>query len=219
MPTEAPAVDLVVPERIGKIVDLAPVKRHPKRLSVETAFPDAAGLYRLVPTLHTPTGEAYDAATQALLAPVLVRVVGPIAVAYGAPASLFIVAGMPAEVSVRVLDVGAQRWEEEVVGLVSRWPAHLVAMWASASDVPLPPPASALLSPEEVRTPDGEVVRLGLDTPVMPGEYLLVIDVVSPMYGPLSALGSAPAIVRVTVAGVDASAPSSSPGLEDVAAH
>ena len=219
VPAEPPAVDLVVAEQIGKIVDLVPVKRHGKGLSVETAFPDAAGLYRLVPTLHTPTGEAYDAATQDLLVPVLVRVAGSVAVAYGAPPSLRIVAGMPAEVQVRVLDVGAQPWEEEVVGLVNRWPAHLVAMWAATTDVPLPPPASALLSPEEVQTPNGEVVSLALDTPAVPGEYLLVIDVVSPVHGPLSALGSAPAIVRVTVTAGAAPQATTPPGPEAADGH
>ncbi len=35
--------------------------------------------------------------------------------------------------------------------------------------------------------------------PVEPGTYLLLLDVLTPESGPMSAMGGAPAIVRVTV--------------------
>ena len=69
IPTEAPAVDLVVPERTGSVVVLGKVTRGDGGISVAAAYPEAPGLYRLVPTLHTPSGEAYDEATQAAAHP------------------------------------------------------------------------------------------------------------------------------------------------------
>ena len=189
VPTDAPAVDLVVPEQAGKVVTLASAKRRDTGLSIKAEYPAAPGLYRLVPTLHTPSGEAYDAATQELLTPVVVRVTGPVAAAYGTPAGIVLVAGMDAVVPIRVLDVGVRPWEQDAVGLVSRWPAHLVAMWTAPSEeIAVPPPSSALLSPEAVRTAAGQVVQLAIRAPVIPGDYLLVLDVVSPAHG--SALGA-----------------------------
>ena len=54
-------------------------------------------------------------------------------------------------------------------------------------------------------------VNLALTAPAAPGDYLLLLDVVSPSSGPLSSLGSQPAIVRVTVGAAPAPAPASSP--------
>jgi hypothetical protein len=42
-------------------------------------------------------------------------------------------------------------------------------------------------------------VTLGVEAPEAPGDYLLLLDVVSAAHGPLSAVGSAPAIIRITV--------------------
>ena len=114
IPTEAPAVDLVVPERTGSVVDIAKATRGPGGIEVAVTYPTEPGLYRLVPTLHTPSGVAYDAATQAMLTPVLVRIGGEIAVAYGAPANLTLNAGMEASIPVRVLNSGSEAWDLSV---------------------------------------------------------------------------------------------------------
>jgi hypothetical protein len=42
-------------------------------------------------------------------------------------------------------------------------------------------------------------VLLDLQVPEAAGNYLLLLDVLTPESGPMSALGSAPAIIRVTV--------------------
>ena len=47
---------------------------------------------------------------------------------------------------------------------------------------------------------DQAQVDLALIAPQIPGEYLLVIDLVTPLDGSLAATGVAPAIVRVVVA-------------------
>ena len=219
IPTEAPAVDLVVPERLGTVVSLAAMKRGTNDLSVATTFPTAPGLYRLVPTLHTPSGEAYDSATQNLLTPVLVHVGGPVAVAYGAPASLTLPAQSIAMLPIRVVNAGSEAWDQFVTtapgtsggvklpnGRLTHLPATLAATWVSATGQEVPKASFASLDPELSGPGTNIAVTLGIEAPATPGEYLLLIDVVSPAHGALSALGSAPAIIRVTV-----SAPLASP--------
>ncbi len=143
-------VDLVAPEQQGAVVEVGQVHRSGNALKVDVTYPSAPGLYRLVPTLHTPSGVAYDTATQALLTAVLVRVGGPIAAAYGAPASVTMAAGDATSVAVRVVNAGSVAWDAPsdapppgADALLSwlrtaRAPATLVATWVSAagSDVP-----------------------------------------------------------------------------------
>lgn len=209
---EAPAVELVVAERAGSVVTPARAVATSAGLAIKVAYPAVPGLYRLVPTLHAPSGVAFDAATQALLTPVIVRVGGPIAVGYGAAPSLDIEAGAARTLAVRVANVGAEAWddgaampsspapEDLLVWLrTSRVPAHLVATWVSAAGLPVPGPVTAVLDPSVFAPGGGAGIDLELVAPVDPGEYLLLLDVLSPSHGPVSALGSAPAIVRVTV--------------------
>ncbi len=212
IPTEAPAVDLVVPERIGSVVALGTLTRVDGGIAVEAEYPGAPGLYRLVPTLHTPSGEAYDAATQGLLTPVFVRVGGPIGVAYGAPASLELPALTTALLPVRVVNSGSEAWDVYVKtppgvedgeqlpnGRLTRLSGTLTATWISAAGLTVPASSTAVLDPD-ISGPGAEVaVTLGIEAPEAPGDYLLLLDVVSAAHGPLSALGSAPAIIRVSV--------------------
>jgi hypothetical protein len=212
IPTEAPAVDLVVPERTGSVVVTTKATRGPGGIEVAVTYPTEPGLYRLVPTLHTPSGVAYDAATQAMLTPVLVRIGGEIAVAYGAPTNLILNAGMEASIPVRVLNSGSQAWDLSVTlgpgeggddptsGYhTSRFPAILTGTWVSTTSAPVPAAASTELD-ATIAGPGGSVaVALDVTAPDSPGEYLLLLDTISPTSGPLSALGSAPALVRVTV--------------------
>ena len=216
----APDVELVVPEQVGSVVSLATVTSTAKGLVLDVRYPQAPGLYRLVPTLHTPSGVAYDAATQALLTPMIVRVAGPVAVAYGAPASLSAAAGSASPLAVRVVNAGSEAWDAVATSptaltgadlltwlRTSRVPAHLVATWVSAEGLAVPVPVSATLDLEASVPGSGLVVTLDLVAPPMPGEYLLLLDVVSPAHGSLSALGNAPALVRVRVTPAPASVP------------
>ena len=204
-------MDLVEPERIGAVVDVVPVVRTSTGLRIKVTYPTAPGLYRLVVTLHTPSGMAYDAATQALLVPVIVRVGGPMAVAYGAPSSLAVTAGASSGVAIRVVNAGSEPWDKVMPaapitqiedpgadGLFAP-PARLVATWVSAEGLAVPEPVTVFLG-TTVAEPGGvSSVLVELTAPATPGSYLVLLDVLSPSRGPLSALGSAPAIIRVTV--------------------
>lgn len=206
-----PPVYLVEPERIGAVVDVVPMVRTSAGLRIKVTYPTAPGLYRLVVTLHTPSGMAYDAATQALLVPVIVRVSGPMAVAYGAPSSLAVTAGATAGVAVRVVNAGSERWDKVMPaapitqiedpgadGLFAP-PARLVATWVSADGLAVPEPVTVFLGTTVAKPGGVSSVLVELTAPATPGSYLVLLDVLSPSRGPLSALGSAPAIIRVTV--------------------
>lgn len=208
----APPVALVAPEQLGSVVTLAAAKPGSAGLSLDVAYPSAPGLYRLVPTLHTSTGVAYDAATQALLTPVTVRVAGPVAAAYGVVPSLSIGAGSSSSIAVRVANVGSQPWDEvsstmpahDAKALMiwlrtSRLPARLVATWISVAGLSVPDPVSTALDPAVSAAGGSGALGLDLVAPTEPGEYLLLLDVLTSSGGSLSAMGSAPGLVRVTV--------------------
>lgn len=222
--TEAPDVELVIPERLGAVVTLSPARITGSSVTVEAEYPAVPGLYRLVATLHTPIGVAYDAATQALLTPAIVRVAGPVAVAYGVEPSVSVPAGATATLPVRVMNAGTEAWDVVTptppVGAVDniltwlrtgRVPAHLVGTWLSTSGLPVPDPVSVVIDPSGSEPGGVVTLDLALATPDAPGEYLLLLDVISPAHGPLSAIGGTPAIVRVSVAPAGAVAPAPPP--------
>ena len=209
---EAPEVDLVVPEQFGSMVEPVRASRGTGGLAIDVTYPAEPGLYRLTATLHTPEGVAYDAATQALLVPVLVRVGGAMAVGYGVPATLSATAGASVDLPVRVLNAGSTRWDQVLAAPISRVagepgvdlrtttvPPQLVATWVSAGGLVVPDPLTVRLD-DAVSAPGGTSdAILELQAPVEPGTYLLLLDVLTPESGPMSAMGGAPAIVRVTV--------------------
>ena len=201
----------MVPEEQGAVVTPARAKYTSKGLRLTVEYPAAPGLYRLVTTLHASSGVAFDAATQALLAPVLVRVGGPVGVAYGVPSSVSVPAGGLAELGVRVMNTGLERWDQplnlprtllaEDAGPAGTTmvPATLVATWVSVSGQPVPPPTVVQIAPEAAM-PGGEATALlRLTAPAEPGQYLLLLDVASPSQGSLLAHGGVPTLVRVLV--------------------
>jgi hypothetical protein len=119
---------------------------------------------------------------------------------------------MDASVPVRVLNSGSEAWDVSVTlgpgeaggdpatGYhTSRFPAVLTGTWVSTTAAPVPAASSTELD-AAIAGPGGSVaVTLDITAPDAPGDYLLLLDTISPTRGPLSALGSAPAIVRVTV--------------------
>ena len=199
-----PGVDLILPEQLGSVVDLVPTKAVAGGMQVRLTYPSEPGLYRLVPTLHEADGDAFDSATQALLTPVLVRVSGPVAVAYGVPAGLTLAAGVPAIVDVSLVNSGSDPWEKRIAkGFLTRLPATLVATWVSVRGAAVPAPVTVLLDPALSSPGTALPLRLEVTAPVEPGEYIILLDIVSPDRGPLTSIGNAPGIVRVTVTGPD----------------
>ncbi len=197
---------LIQPEQVGDVVQ--PVSGHYKKYGVdfEVKIPKAAGLYRLTVTLHDPDGVAYDAATQALLSPMLVRVVGPFDARVLATDAATLDAGTNVDMAVRVANLGTATWGEAAVvdhgrrgggspATFARVVGHWVALDGGTSN--LAPVDAALPSALEPGTTVD--ATLGLAVPTTPGQYLLVLDVVTPGNGSLASIGVSPTMVRVTV--------------------
>lgn len=214
-PEEAPPVPdappeevlLIQPEQVGDVVQ--PVSGSYKKYGVdfEVTMPKAAGLYRLTVTLHDPDGVAYDAATQALLSPMLVRVVGPFDARVLATDSASLESGTNVALPVRVANLGTATWGEQAVvdhgrrgGGSPATAARVVGHW-----VALDPGVSTNLSAVSASLPSaldpGTTADASLDlaVPVAPGQYLLILDVVTPSQGSLASIGVPPTMVRVTV--------------------
>jgi len=203
-------IDLVSPEVPGEVVAPVKAKRTGTGLSVPVTVPAAPGLYRLVATIHDPEGVAYDAASQALVPALIVRVTGRLTATYHAPAAASGVAGGPVQVRVKVTNLGSTAWGAPAVAprldgaeLVPARRATLVARWidlGAGSAGGLAPEASSLL-PAGLAPRGSATAVLGLTAPKVPGEYLVLIDVVVPGTGSLAVAGVPPALVRVTVSG------------------
>lgn len=207
------AIDLVVPERPGEIV--APVKATRLKsggIAVPVTVPATPGLYRLVATVHQPDGVAYDAATQALIPALVVRVTGPITATYGAPAAARTSSGATFTLNVRVTNLGRDAWGELArdhgrgtpvfepatqAVLVARWVDLGAAVGLSAA----PSAVATMLLPAGLAPGASVAVPVQLTSPIGPGAYLIVLDVIDPVTGSLAAAGVPPGIVRVTVAG------------------
>jgi hypothetical protein len=197
---------LIQPEQFGDVVQ--PVAGHFKKYGVdfEVTMPKAAGLYRLTVTLHDPDGVAYDAQTQAMLSPMLVRVVGPFDAKVLATDAATLDAGTNVDLAVRVANLGTATWGE--VGVVDhgrpgggspatngRVVGHWVALDGGTSNLA---PVDAAL-PSALKPGKTVDATLGLAVPATPGQYLLILDVVTPGNGSLASIGVPPTIVRVTV--------------------
>ena len=204
-PTE---LGLVQPERIGDVVEPVAGEIQKRGFLFTVSMPTTPGLYRLTVTLHDADGVAYDAATQALVAPLLVRVVGDHDARVLATTATTLEAGTDVPLQVRVANLGKAAWGQAAVvdhgrpgGKIPATAAQLVGHWVALGVAPAeaaPATVVTTLAPavEPGRTVDAE---LALDVPTEPGEYLLMLDVVTPEMGSLAALGVQPAIVRVTV--------------------
>ena len=210
--TEPPTIEAVAPEVAGSVVTPVRAKLTKGKLRVTVQLPAASGVYRLVTTVHGPDGVAFDATTQALIPALSVRVSSALSAAYGVTPTLSVVAGAAVALPVRVANDGAERWgvrpsaadlsEELVDPSVARAHprARLVGRWVPLAidgvDAPALPEASISAQPE----PGTEMtVVLTLTAPTVSGQYLLVLDVTSPLHGSLAASGVATGQVRVTV--------------------
>ncbi len=209
-----PTTDLVVPEQQGELVAPVPARRLASGgVAVAVTVPTNPGLYRLVSTVNQPDGTAYDAATQALIPALIVRVTAAQSATYGVPAAATSAAGATFDLGVRVANLGRTPWgspsTSQSVSNPERDPARhatLVVRWvdlggvASGISTPAGAVASSILPPG--MAPGSSVaVNLPVVAPPIPGEYLLVLDVVDPVTGSLAAAGVPPGIVRVTVTG------------------
>jgi hypothetical protein len=200
-------VELVTPEVPGSLVKVLDTRAAGASLRAAIDAPVAPGLYRLVVTLHDRAGVAFDAATQERIPALIVRVSAALSAVIAAPRSLVLEAGDTVPVAVAVTNPGRIGWTapgppdtaggraepstESSALLVGHWlRLDLGARIATPSDVVA-----------TVRAEPGETsqVVLELVAPLDHGDYQLVLDIVSPVYGSLSAAGMPPVAIPVRV--------------------
>ena len=186
-----------------------------KDLLVPVTMPTAPGRYRLTVTLHDADGVAFDAATQAMLPAQIVRVTGAFDGAIVVAPTASLRAGGDAGLGVRVVNLGRKAWghaaiktPSDAVNEVPATPAAVVARWVPLTPgVALPPDAAAQGASTNlpVGLAPGKSADAWLDliTPDAAGDYLLVLDIISPDDGSLIASGANPTLVRVTVTAAD----------------
>ena len=217
-PTTPPDFGLVTPERLGDVVAPSALKVDSKSLSVRVNAPAAPGRYRLSVMLHDKDGVAFDAATQAQLLPLIVRLTGPNDAAVSAPTSVDLEPGAAHVLKVWVTNLGRAAWGSTAVagttpkgrkpvGAVPATHASVVGTWVPlgvADERQVEAAAAASITPAEL--PSAFAPRavapadLAVFAPTAEGDYLLVIDIVTPEIGSLAAHGVEPTIVRVHVA-------------------
>lgn len=207
-----PPIDLVVTEQAGEVVaPVAATKLASGGIEVPVAVPTTPGLYRLVSTVHQADSVAFDAATQALIPALVVRVTGPLTATYTARAAATVAPGSPFSLVVTVSNLGRNPWGSAAVihgvdgaETVPAERATLVARWVDLGGatigglVPTGTSATSIL-PAGLAPGASVVGDFRMTTPEAGGEYLLVLDVVVPRTGSLAAAGVPPGIVRVTV--------------------
>ncbi len=205
-PAAGEPIVLVAPERAGSVVEPVPVKAGPTRLVVPISMPAERGRHRLVLTLHDESGVAFDAASQALLSGVIVRVAGQLEAAWSVPPGLDVVAGSVTELPVVLANIGAERWGRPIVDGPIRRPsfvrpgAVIVGHWLALDPAAASPPVRVRADLRDGLDPGASATAtLRLAAPAEPGDYLLVLDVVVPGQGSLASKGVDPQLVRITV--------------------
>jgi hypothetical protein len=212
-PAPSPAadpVDLVTPEVLGAVVAPVAASRTKAGISVPVRVPTKPGLYRLVGTIHGSDGVAFDAATQALMPALIVRVTGALSARYDAPAAAFATTGGSFKLRVGVTNLGAAAWGAAAVnhhiGGAEVEPARqatLVARWVNLSGQAGGAPAEERTSvlPAGLAPGASATAVFTLTAPTAPGDYLLLLDVITPQGGSLAIAGVLPGLVRVNVTG------------------
>jgi len=227
---ETPDFGLIAAERPGDLIAPKALKIGKTQMSVDVATPAAPGRYRLTITLHDAEGVAYDPVTQAQFPPLVIRVTGDLDAGIDAPARLDLAPGAAAELPVWVTNLGRAAWGHLAIddprdpdGKVKAESARMTGTWVAlgALDDPDQLAAADAASVEAATLPAGFKPRavvqskLRLFAPSVAGEYLLILDVVTPESGSLTAKGVEPAIIRVTVGEIPA--PAAAPAAPETA--
>ncbi len=199
---------LVVPEQVGDVVAPAGVTIGKKALNVPVTYPSVPGRYRLTISLHDKDGVAYDAATQSMIPSLIVRVTGDFDGAISATPTAAVTANTTVTFGVKVTNLGQTAWGHDVQpipsGTAPAAAAYLVGRW-------IPLSVGAALQPDPTAQVVGAALPLGLKsgakaavdlqalTPPAAGDYVLMLDIVTPDRGSLVASGADPTLIRVTV--------------------
>ena len=226
----SPDFGLVMAERPGDVIAPAALKITRTQMTVNIATPTVPGRYRLTITLHDAEGVVYDPVTQAQLPALLVRVTGDLDAGIDVPARLDLAPGATTDLTVWVANLGRTTWGHKAFedprdpeGTVKAEAAHVTGTWVSlgaadnAEQLAAADAASvaAAVLPAGFKARSVADLKLRLFAPSVAGEYLLLLDIVTPEAGSLTSRGVEPTIIRVTVGAT--AAPAAAPAASDAA--
>jgi hypothetical protein len=208
-----------VAERPGDVVEPVEVSVAATAIGFDVALPAAPGRYRLAITMHDSTGVAFDVGTQSPVPALLVQVTGELDGSIVVAGPTEVTAGAATTLPVWVTNLGREPWgrvasapragrdggDATAARVVGEWlavgagaPGQREAATAATASGELPPahePGSTAL------------VQMAMVGPTVPGEYLLVLDIVTPDGSSLVAAGRDPIVVRMTVSSPEPPAP------------
>ena len=234
-----PDFGVVTAERLGDVISPAALRIGKGQMTVHVATPATPGKYRLTVWLHDKDGVAYDAVTQAQIPTLIFRVTGDLDAGFDAPAWLDLAPGATVDLTVPVANLGKHTWghlafddPRDPEGSSPAASARMTGAWVALG--PLEDPAQVdaanAASVTSAELPAGfelgSVARpkLRLFAPTVPGDYLLIVDILTPEAGSLTARGVEPPIIRVTVradaapAAAPAETPSEAPAAPEAPA-
>ena len=125
------------------MISPAAVKVGRTTFQVPVTLPSAPGRYRLTITVHDGDGVAYDAATQALLPSLIVRVTGDFDGAIQATPTAQLEAGTGFKLGVRVVNLGIAAWGHKAIPPASNLSGYVKAEAASVVGTWIPLSAGA----------------------------------------------------------------------------
>jgi len=203
-PDDPPTIDLIGPERPGKLVTTHPSIPIDKGLSVPITMPAEPGLYRLVTTIHDADGVAFGAETQDLVGALLVRVTGAVWASYGVPTQADVRRDQEFTIRVRLGNTGTVPWSQGdglATALTTERAPLLVGRWVSLDDIATFAVSAGpgVVIQAFVRPGDVVVLDVPLRAPSQPGRYLLMFDVQDSRGSSLASHGVPPGLTRVVV--------------------
>jgi hypothetical protein len=215
-----PDFGLIAPERLGDVVAPRKVAVTSTKMSFHVRVPSTPGRYRLTVTLHDAEGVAYDAATQAMVSPLIVRVTGAHDAGVIAPDRLDLTPGQAKMLPIWVANLGKSAWGRRA-GPDRTTFARLTGSWLALGglDDPEQQAAAAAAAVTPVDLPAGVArravvkVEMRIFAPSTPGDYLVVLDILTPEVGSLAAQGVDPTIIRVHVAEPEATPSQNLPAI------
>jgi hypothetical protein len=199
-----PVIGPIVPEVLGQVVLTQLVKPVSGGVAVPLGVPPVPGLYRLTVLLANNQGQALSEGKEPLVPAQLVRVASPLAATYRVKSDVSAPAGVDVALPVTVVNSGFLSWTEDPAVASAdrrsgtRATAQLTAHWVGLgqTDTTIAP---ASVSVGVLGPGQSAAVTVRLRTPEAPGQYALVLDIVTPSDGSIVAAGADPGIVRVTV--------------------
>lgn len=230
-----PDFGVVTAERLGDVIAPAALKIGQRQMTMHVATPAEPGRYRLTVSLHDKDGVAFDAITQAQLPALIFRVTGDLDAGFDAPAWLDLTPGATVDLSVPVANLGRHTWghvafddPRDPEGSVPAEAARMTGTWIALGPLvdPAQEDAADAASVTSAELPAGfdtgsvATPKLRLFAPTVPGDYLLILDILTPEAGSLTARGMEPPIIRVTIRSTSepAVAPSEAPAASEAPA-